>query len=116
MGISLKPAKGGPSLGHFYNERIVIGRELGCDMVISSPAISRRHCVIQELEGEFILYDLGSKNGTWHNGTAIERTVLASGDQITLGNYALTFETVPDPAQQHLARTWALGEPLPIGC
>ena len=45
----------------------------GCDYVISKPFISPKHCLFTYKDGEFIVQDLGSKNGTFINGERITR-------------------------------------------
>ena len=39
-------------------EEVLIGRDDGCDIQISSRAISREHCVIERTENGLILKDL----------------------------------------------------------
>lgn len=52
-----------------------------------NPNISRQHADIRFDDGEFVVTDLGSSNGTTVNGQRIEgETVLNDGDFITLGN------------------------------
>jgi ABC-type multidrug transport system ATPase subunit/pSer/pThr/pTyr-binding forkhead associated (FHA) protein len=64
----------------------VIGRGNDCDLVISAPAVSSRHCRLTETPQGFVLEDLGSANGTFVNNQRIVRPVLLrSSDRITLG-------------------------------
>jgi hypothetical protein len=72
-------------------ERFLIGRGPQCDMVISSPRVSREHAVITKENGSYVLKDLGSSNGTWLNGERLTRRELTNGDVIVLGTEALTF-------------------------
>lgn len=74
-----------------------IGRGEECHLRPRSDAISRRHCVIAVNEGEVLLRDLGSKNGTYVNGERVEGSrVLQPGDQLQVG--PLQFELVVDHA------------------
>jgi hypothetical protein len=50
--------------------RVVIGRDPAADFSIDHPSLSRRHAEL-ELGAQLILDDLGSKNGTWLDGTAL---------------------------------------------
>ena len=69
-------------------DNLVIGRE--GDLVITDPEISRRHCVIRNVDGTLVLDDLQSLNGTWVNGKRIDfPTLLAPGDMIGLGTSAI---------------------------
>lgn len=72
-----------------------IGRGEDCHLRPRSDAISRRHCIIAVNEGEVLLRDLGSKNGTYVNGQRVEGTrMLQSGDHLQVG--PLQFELVVD--------------------
>ena len=54
-------------------------------MVIDDPAVSLAHAVIVPVGNDHILEDLGSANGTFVNGTRIERHILQHGDVIEFG-------------------------------
>jgi hypothetical protein len=73
-------------------EPITIGRLPECDVVVSDPAVSRRHAEVRRRDGQFVVVDLDSTNGTRVNGTGIRERVLADGDEITVGGVAVRFE------------------------
>jgi hypothetical protein len=53
------------------NNRIVIGRDLDCDMTVNDPSVSRHHAELM-LQGEQLwVRDLGSSNGTWVDGAPV---------------------------------------------
>jgi len=59
-------------------DRMVIGRQSDCDIVLDSNSVSRRHAEVVADGGAFFVEDLGSRNGTYVNGRKIEgRTRLA---------------------------------------
>src|SRR5690349_19700120 len=61
----------------------IIGREKGVDIVLADRECSRQHCRITSLQGQFMIEDLKSTNGTRVNGVPLTTTlVLNSGDQI----------------------------------
>lgn len=69
-----------------------IGRELDNDVVLVDPKVSRYHAQIALEQGQWILTDLGSANGTELNGAVITApTPLNSGDQINFGETRLIF-------------------------
>ena len=70
---------------------IHIGRSSQNDVVINDPSVSRFHCqIIQKDNGDFILYDTNSKNGTYVNGQRIHgQTIVQSNDIIRIGNSTL---------------------------
>lgn len=69
----------------------IIGRDPTCEVFIDNPSVSRAHARI-EMQGEqFVLFDQGSANGSFVNGTKVRRHTLADGDDIHVGKFSLTF-------------------------
>jgi hypothetical protein len=66
-------------------DAIFIGRDGACDLCIPVSTVSRRHCRIESRGGVVILCDIGSKNGTYHNGQPIREVALRDGDSIAVG-------------------------------
>ena len=65
---------------------LVIGREPGqCDILILDPNVSRVHARVVIENGEVIVLDLESTNGTFVNNSKVEKTKLKPGDVIHLG-------------------------------
>lgn len=73
-------------------EPLTIGRLPECDIVVSDPAVSRRHAEVRRRDGTFVVVDLDSTNGTRVNGAGTRERVLADGDEITVGGVAMRFE------------------------
>jgi len=66
---------------------VVLGREADCDVRLSDPCVSRRHCQIEcSSEETLIICDLGSKNGTFVDGEKVEETALAPTARLGIGN------------------------------
>src|SRR5256885_4043985 len=71
--------------------QLVLGRAPSSDIAIFDPTISRRHAELQVDDSGLRVRDLGSSNGTFHNGERIddaEPVNLAPGDTITFGKVA----------------------------
>lgn len=67
-----------------------IGRSPDCDLVIDDTYVSGRHARIQMEDGAAVLEDLGSTNGTLHNGSPVHAPVpLVVGDRLRLGSTLL---------------------------
>lgn len=84
---------GGP-VGMMYKVRskgkIVIGRGLDADIRLEDEGVSRRHAqVIASPDGDPIVEDLGSSNGTFVNGQPIEKQALKDGDKIQIGSVSI---------------------------
>jgi pSer/pThr/pTyr-binding forkhead associated (FHA) protein len=50
----------------------LIGRSPASDIQIKDSFVSREHARILKVNDRFFIEDLGSKNGTWINGKAID--------------------------------------------
>lgn len=82
-------------------ERVtIIGRKPPAHIVLPYSSISRRHAQIEQRDFGYYLTDLGSRNGTFINGSpATEPTFLKGGDQLVLGGIvALTFNDPDETA------------------
>ena len=64
---------------------IVIGRSSELDMVLVEDMVSRKHARIDARDGEIVIQDLGSTNGTFVNGEKIKKVLLKAGDRILIG-------------------------------
>jgi sigma-B regulation protein RsbU (phosphoserine phosphatase) len=67
------------------SERLVVGREPSCDLIVPDPTVSRRHVGLAFRAGELVVTDLGSSGGTFVNGARIEEGTLEVGDRLRLG-------------------------------
>jgi sigma-B regulation protein RsbU (phosphoserine phosphatase) len=63
-----------------------IGRRAEKNLVITDPMASRDHAEIVQMGGEYYLLDLGSKHGTYVNGTPVKRHRLANNDRLQFGS------------------------------
>lgn len=68
------------------DEEVHFGRGSSAGIKVAAADVSRDHArIVRNAEGGYLLEDLESQNGTFINGTRVERQVLRSGDQIQLG-------------------------------
>jgi hypothetical protein len=70
------------------------GRSPKNDFVIEHPTVSARHCEIELGEGELILRDCHSTNGTFVGGQLIVEARLTTGEKFCLGDVELLVEDV----------------------
>lgn len=72
----------------------LIGREGDCRVVLEAPGVSRHHARIRVSADQAVLEDLGSKNGTWLNGSRVGAPVeLHDRDKIRIGVVTVTFQS-----------------------
>lgn len=80
---------------------IIIGRDPACEIVVPDRQVSRFHARLALEEKGVTLEDLGSKNGTFINGTRVdEPTILQDGDSVQIAliqffTYLSSDATVP---------------------
>jgi pSer/pThr/pTyr-binding forkhead associated (FHA) protein/uncharacterized membrane protein len=85
-----------------------LGRAEECEIgLFGDSAVAPQHAQINRQGSEYILKDLTRNPGTLVNGQRIESKVLAAGDLIQIGNYALRFNlrsvSAPALAQPYVA-------------
>ncbi len=72
---------------------ITIGREDGNVIRLADDRVSRFHVKIQEDQGQLVLMDLDSTNGTRVNGETVQLRLLRPGDRISVGRSTLIYGT-----------------------
>ena len=76
----------------FTRGNVAIGRKTG-EIPLTDLEASRRHAVIEVFGREMIfLRDLGSTNGTYHNGQRVSVSRLRNGDTIGVGRSVLKLD------------------------
>jgi uncharacterized protein YkwD/pyruvate/2-oxoglutarate dehydrogenase complex dihydrolipoamide acyltransferase (E2) component len=88
----------------------VIGRSPGCAARIDDPRASREHAAIEEREGQPVLVDPGSRNGTWMDGGRVAERVLEEGDEIRIGSTTIRIAAIREAAAPKPAPEPAGGE------
>ena len=68
-----------------------LGRSPSADVTLDDPTVSRRHALIVQRDGAYVLLDDRSMNGTWLNGERVREAHLRDGDVIGLGAVRLRF-------------------------
>lgn len=72
-------------------DRTTLGRRPYNDIVIDNLAVSGEHAVMQMSGNEVYLEDLNSTNGTYINGKAAKKQLLAHNDTVEIGKYKIKF-------------------------
>ncbi|MBE9186493.1 FHA domain-containing protein [Microcoleus sp. LEGE 07076] len=70
-------------------------------IALSSSQISRFHGVIATEGNSIVVTDTGSRNGTFVNGTRQTRCILANGDMLQIGPYAIGISFAVNSAETH---------------
>jgi pSer/pThr/pTyr-binding forkhead associated (FHA) protein len=73
-------------------DRFIIGRgKQSSDLTIKDPNVSRQHAMIENLNGQYFMVDMGSTNGIEFNGQRLQRKPVASGDVFNICDHELRF-------------------------
>gem|GEM_PF-121017 len=70
---------------------ITVGRRRDNFIVLDDARVSRQHCQLRYRMGQFVLYDLGSKGGTFVNGERVTECALRSGDVLSLAGVQMVY-------------------------
>ena len=91
-------------------DRTILGRNADCHVVINVPAVSREHALIQFVNDQYYIEDLGSRNKTYVNDEPLEpnrRRRLSDQDTIricdTIFHFLESSNKIPLPPE------WAPG-------
>jgi hypothetical protein len=74
-------------------DKTTLGRRPYNDMVIDNLAVSGEHAVLQMVGNDVFIEDLNSTNGTYINGKAVKKQLLAHNDTVEIGKYKIKYLT-----------------------
>lgn len=83
----------GPAFSLDATAENLLGRAAGSLVILADRLASRRHAAItfDGQTGDWVLTDLGSRNGTWLDGVRVQRGRLGDGSLIRVGTTELVF-------------------------
>jgi hypothetical protein len=93
-GAAVLQIRQGPGAGAVFvldADTVTCGRDGGNEIVLDGATVSRKHADFHRQGAGYTVSDLDSLNGTYVNGERVETAVLATGDEIRIGRYRLTF-------------------------
>ncbi|MFN2504892.1 MAG: FHA domain-containing protein [Acidimicrobiales bacterium] len=92
--MAMVVVKRGPNAGSKFmldSDITRAGRHPDSDIFLDDITVSRRHAEIARVDGEFVLRDVGSLNGTYLNRERIDEGTLTNGDELQIGKFKLVF-------------------------
>ncbi|MGH3875036.1 MAG: type VII secretion protein EccCb [Pseudonocardiaceae bacterium] len=112
-------AVAGPSWPLARGSTVQVGRDPANDVVIDHSTVSGRHCTMQiSASGQIIVDDLGSRNGTWLNDVAVQKSQsVPVGARLRIGAVFVsvvrpaTDDCLPDATPRRGAGTVPLNRP-----
>ncbi len=79
----------GPDMGKRFplaRSEVVLGRGADCDIQVDRDSVSRRHARVFRAGEQWMVEDLGSTNGSFHNGNRLHGSrLLHPGDRVQVG-------------------------------
>jgi hypothetical protein len=85
----------GPNRGARYlinSKETLIGRDPHNEIFLDDVTVSRIHAkVVQSGDGDYLVEDLGSLNGTYVNAHQAHKSNLTIGDELQIGKYRMTY-------------------------
>ncbi len=70
----------------------MLGRDRGCDVVVDHPSVSRFHAELRVDDWMVTVHDLGSKNGTFVDGSRVETAIIRAGQAVQFGTVAFELD------------------------
>jgi serine/threonine protein kinase len=92
----------GPDTGRMFNLEegltLSIGRSEKTDTKLKDLSVSRIHCELRVVDGQFLLVDNESVGGTFVNGEKVKEQTLKTGDTIKIGETEMRLQAagIPD--------------------
>ena len=80
-------------------ELVTIGRDPDSTIPVEGDGVSRQHARIRLSEGRWVLEDVGSRFGTFHEGSQVERIAIDGPTTVRLGDGRTGLEVVLTPAE-----------------
>jgi hypothetical protein len=93
-GVAVVVVRRGPNAGSVFGlegDEVAAGRHPDSEIFLDDVTVSRRHAVIERLEGGYGVRDAGSLNGTYVNHERVDEAPLHDGDEVQIGRFVLTF-------------------------
>jgi len=91
---------------------VVLGADATCDVVLTDPAVSRKHVTIVPGDAGFDVTDLGSRNGTWLDGAKITRATVPPGTTVRIGTSLVQLLPAEEPVEIPPSKSTSFGAML----
>jgi hypothetical protein len=89
--LRLVPAGGGGAVD-VAKDQMLVGRDPGCDVVVSDGSVSRKHALVERRSAGWFVVDQGSANGTFLDSQRVAESQLHNGQELRFGAVAYKVE------------------------
>lgn len=93
-GVGTLVVKRGPNVGSRFTldtDIVQAGRHPESHIFLDDITVSRRHVEIRREPEGYVVYDVGSLNGTYLNRQRVDRAPLRDGDELQIGTFKLVY-------------------------
>jgi len=90
--LRLMPATGNPI--EITQDRVLLGRDPACDVVLADGSVSRKHARLEQRDGQWFVVDQGSANGTFIDSVRATDTAMRNGQEIRFGAVSFRIEVM----------------------
>ena len=67
---------------------VIVGLDPGADVCLDDSSVGHYQCMIDQSDGELMVWDLGTRSGTLVNGVRVSpKAPLRSGDELSFGKH-----------------------------
>jgi pSer/pThr/pTyr-binding forkhead associated (FHA) protein len=95
--LRLVPTSGPPaSTVEITASETMVGREPGCDVLLSDGSVSRKHAKIERRGAVWAVVDQGSANGTYVDSQKVGEALIKNGQELRFGTVAFRVETADE--------------------
>lgn len=82
---------------------VTVGRGEACDVLLSSPRVSRLHATLQRRGERWWVVDHDSVNGVWVNDRRVTEAPLAAGDRVRFGSTVVKYLSGDDAETEYFS-------------
>ena len=79
----------------FKGNKVLLGRSDFVDVIVDDDYVSKVHAIFLLYSDALVLLDLNSSNGTTVNSAVTKKTILRSGDILSLGKHRVKVNNAP---------------------
>ena len=93
---------------------VIVGLDPGADICLDDSAVGHYHCMIDLGDVGLMVWDLGTRSGTFINGERVSQNApLRSGDELAFGKnrFTVRYEDGPVKPSRHADRGHRRREP-----
>ena len=98
--LKIKTGSSEGKIVELHGNLITVGRNSENGLQLDDGTVSSFHATLTKDDGDYVLTDQQTRNGTFVNGQQITEKRLRHGDELLLGGIMLLYESNTEPTMQ----------------